>query len=93
MEDKERINKYDLAMKLQRDLAVDRRSGSVSSQRDVVVYINHSIPDEWPLESIQEIEEELDKALLNFGLQRTTTSKGEVCEIVYAQYSTKGDPE
>lgn len=79
-------NRIELIRELQKEVMQEREDLTCGEQRDVVVYINHSL-DEYDISLVQQIESYLDEALALVGFTRSNTTKGDIQELVYWQYA------
>ena len=79
-------SKEEQIRELQKEIRAEQSHLPCGKQRDLVVYINHSL-DEYSIELVQQIEKYLDDALGKVGLTRSTTHKGDIQEFVYWQYA------
>ena len=72
--------------KLQKSIMDGLKDKTCGEQRDIVVYINHSVPEEYTTGLVQQIEKALDEALSKVGFTRSKKSVGDIVEIVYWQF-------
>ncbi len=76
-----------VSQSITRESAVKPKPMAVGNQNDIVVRINHTTPEDYPIEFVQQIEKEIDKALSPLGFSRSKTGKlTDAVEMTYFQF-------